>query len=213
MNIGKDAFLKSYVGLLLVLFCYQYFVPQLAISLAINSHHSSILDLLCVYGTFLGDGWFVCASCIVLFFFKPRLALLILISYALSAGFTQLLKHTLFTSMHRPLWHIEELGITSHYLVPGAEHNYNNSFPSGHSTSAFAVFGMLALYVNKNWQRVLFFILAFFTAFTRIYLLQHFLIDTCVGSIIGSTTASLIYFGLYQKGRLQFLFAKIKKEV
>jgi membrane-associated phospholipid phosphatase len=39
-------------------------------------------------------------------------------------------------------------------------------------------------------------------AFTRIYLLQHFLIDTMAGALLGTIVSYLVYAQLFEKGKL-----------
>jgi membrane-associated phospholipid phosphatase len=111
-----------------------------------------------------------------------------------------------FADLHRPLWHLERLANALYYVPPGAEQLYNNSFPSGHSTTAFAIFAMLSFFSSKYMVKVLLFVLAVLVAFTRIYLLQHFLVDTLAGAFIGTTISYVFYFHLYLPARLDFIF-------
>lgn len=57
------------------------------------------------------------------------------------------------------------------------------SFPSGHTTSSFAVAGILAKRIKK--YKIVFWILAFSISFSRLYLLVHYLSDVIVGAIFG----------------------------
>jgi membrane-associated phospholipid phosphatase len=68
-----------------------------------------------------------------------------------------------------------------------------NSFPSGHSTTCFAIFTSLALFFWKN-QKLQFVlsICAILFSLTRVYLSQHFLEDVIAGSLIGTITAVLV---------------------
>jgi membrane-associated phospholipid phosphatase len=134
-----------------------------------------------------------------------------LFSYLLSSGLTQALKNFVFHDHNRPLFFLRELPPNSYYYIPGAEWVLKNSFPSGHTTSAFSFFAGLSFLVQNKSFKLFFLGLAVFTAFTRIYLLQHFLIDTCIGSVIGTTITLLIYLFLYQNGKLNFLFKRFNK--
>ncbi len=205
MQLKRDSFLWSYGLMLLLVGLVQLFYSQLAISIYIRGLGNTVLDSLCLVGTYLGDGWVIVGSCIILYFFYPRMALGLLLMYLLSSGITQLLKHTIFTNWHRPLWFIREAGLTDVLIVPGAELTYANSFPSGHTTAAFALFAGLSLYLREKVNPLLFLGFAIFVAFTRIYLLQHFLRDTMAGSFIGTATAYWVYFQLYLKGKLNFI--------
>ena len=189
----------------------QLYVPQMEISILVNGINQLWVDKLCLYGTLLGDGFFVIIASIILFFFQPRIAIVLLLSYALSSGITQGLKHLVFHDLHRPLWHLEKMNLNLYHIISGAEITYNQSFPSGHTTTAFAFYISLALFVKGKHFQLLLLLLAFFIAFTRIYLLQHFLIDTCVGAIIGFVTAQLVFNLVYKKELLTPLFLKINR--
>ncbi len=80
------------------------------------------------------------------------------------------------------------------YYVEGIDIHSFHSFPSGHSAQAFAIFLIVTLFSkNKNWG-VLFFILAFSTTLSRMYLMQHFLLDTYFGALIATIIALATYF-------------------
>lgn len=208
MQINRDSFLWAYGIILLIAILFQLFFTQLEISLQVRTLANSVLDYVCLYGTYLGDGWIIVGFCVLLYFFYPRIALALLLMYLLSSGLTQLLKHTLFVGWNRPQWFIREAGLPDNLLVPGAELTYANSFPSGHTTAAFAMFAGLALFLKKKISPLLFLLLAVFVAFTRLYLLQHFLRDTIAGSLIGTAAAYGVYFQLYLKGKLDFIGKK-----
>ncbi|MEI9933571.1 MAG: phosphatase PAP2 family protein [Ferruginibacter sp.] len=71
------------------------------------------------------------------------------------------------------------------YFIKGIDFAFNNSFPSGHTATAFAVATVLVLNLqNKKLQLPLLFA-ALLVAFSRIYLGQHFLLDVLVGAFIG----------------------------
>ncbi|MDZ4666597.1 MAG: phosphatase PAP2 family protein [bacterium] len=207
----KNNLTYAFVAVVLLLSLIQLQASQIALSIWVNGINLLWLDKLCLYGTFLGDGAFVIGFCVILFFFKPRMSVVILLSYLMSSAITQGLKHLLFSDLHRPLWHLEKLDASLYHVIAGADVVYNNSFPSGHTTSAFAFFISLALFLKRQSVQILLLMLALFIGFTRIYLFQHFLIDTFAGAIIGFSTAYFVYFTLYQKGNLDGLFLKIKR--
>ena len=69
-----------------------------------------------------------------------------------------------------------------------------SSFPSGHSTTVFALATMLALFEkNKKWN-ILYLLGALGVGYSRIYLGQHFLGDVLVGSGLGMLVAVLVYW-------------------
>ena len=96
---------------------------------------------------------------------------------------TYLTKQILFHGIPRPIAFFEDS--YNLYLVEGVKIHRSNSFPSGHTTTAFAVFSLLILIVKNNYLKFSFALLAIFAGFSRIYLSQHFLIDVLAGAILG----------------------------
>ncbi len=77
----------------------------------------------------------------------------------------------------------------------GAATSY--SFPSGHTQSAFALWGSLATSVKNAWLRVLFIMLAVAVGFSRMYLGVHTPADVVVGAV--STIACIAVVVLFIK--------------
>lgn len=150
----------------------------------LNQFHSPLADFIFPYATHLGDGKLALLFLVGVFMVNYRLALTGLYCFLLVLVLTQLGKLVIFEDVLRPAGHFRDLG--QHIrLVAGVELHYNNSFPSGHSASAFALFSFLAISLrNKAWG-VFLFVVALFAAYSRIYLSQHFFNDVYVGSIIG----------------------------
>jgi membrane-associated phospholipid phosphatase len=82
---------------------------------------------------------------------------------------------------------------TQLHFVEGMTIHTQNSFPSGHSTGAFALFLFMTLAVPHKKLGILFLALAIVAAFTRVYLLQHFFEDVFVGSVIAVTYTTLLF--------------------
>jgi len=73
-------------------------------------------------------------------------------------------------------------------------HTGYGSFPSGHTLSAFALYGLLAfLFTRKPLVGTLMFLIALSVGLSRIYLVQHFLKDIYLGAVLGVLTAIFIY--------------------
>lgn len=193
-NNWPNIFILPYL-LLLFIGALAYFITEKTEAhLFVNQFHNSILDNLFYYSTYLGDGVFVVITIIIAAFFNVRLAILIIASYALSAGITQGLKHLVFNEWMRPAG-VFEANAQLHqlYLVPGVELNYHNTFPSGHSTSAFSLFFSLSVFSPKKLIQFILFCLAVLAAYSRVYLSQHFFIDIYAGSFIGTVCSLLLY--------------------
>ncbi len=104
----------------------------------------------------------------------------------------------------RPLAYFRELGLDNELTFVAGVHvnTAATSFPSGHTMSAFALFTFLVLIVGQKtvWQ-LLFFGLALVVAISRIYLVQHFLIDVLAGAIVGWLLGIAAYFAQFWLGR------------
>ncbi len=194
--LTNKTYFIAYVFVLLIATAFQFSISNASISIFINSKHNFFLDFACKYGTYLGDGFFVIVACIILALVNKKHGIACALSYTISSLITQGLKHLLFDDRNRPT---KILDVAQLHLVDGVQIHQYNSFPSGHTTAAFALFSMLAFLYNKPLYQILFLALAIFTAYTRIYLLQHFLQDTIVGSIIGVITSIFIYFFMIKR--------------
>ncbi len=74
-----------------------------------------------------------------------------------------------------------------------------NSFPSGHTAAVFSLMLCLTLIFNKKtWLSPIFFVLAVLTAYSRVYLSQHFAEDVLAGSLVGVAMTLFVYW-LYQR--------------
>lgn len=129
---------------------------------------------------------------IILLAVKYRYAVIIGFSNLLASVFTQFLKHKVFVEELRPKKYFE--GVQELYFVPGVENHLLHSFPSGHATSAFALYFSLALIVKGKMYNVLFFFIALLAAYSRVYLSQHFFEDIYIGSLIGVAFSLLVYW-------------------
>ncbi len=78
------------------------------------------------------------------------------------------------------------------HFVEGVELHKMMSFPSGHTTSIFALMTFFAIITkNKNWS-VVYLLIACLGAYSRMYLSQHFLEDLLAGSFIGLVSTFLL---------------------
>jgi membrane-associated phospholipid phosphatase len=116
--------------------------------------------------------------------------ILIVTTYLLSGILAQLSKRLIVAP--RPKAFFEALGQQIHE-VDGVNIHLHQSFPSGHTTSAFALMVTLWLLVSKGWLRCLFFLLACMVGYSRVYLSQHFPVDVWAGAVYGVSGAMLGY--------------------
>ncbi len=166
----------------IVLLCFS----KAQIHLSVNSYHNVFFDKFFFYITNLGDGLFAFIIVLVFLFIRYRYAILIAICSFLGGFISQLLKNYVFNNQPRPYKYFKEIyeGGYNLYTVPGLELHTLDSFPSGHTAIAFSLFLSLTFITKNNFLKSIYFIIALFVAYSRIYLSQHFLIDIFFGSIL-----------------------------
>jgi membrane-associated phospholipid phosphatase len=185
---------------LIIGFLFLIFVPKGEVERFINSYHNPFLDRLFLIITELGDGKFIGLIILLLFFIKTYYGLMAGICFLASTIMVQLVKRFAFPDSPRPLRFFEP-NIALHY-VDGLEIHSYFSFPSGHTSGAFTLFCLLALLMRKNSWGILFFCMAFLVGFSRMYLLQHFLMDTYFGAIFGTAATVLVFYIFQYKSSL-----------
>jgi membrane-associated phospholipid phosphatase len=188
-------FYLPYILLWVVCAYFVLSVSKMDIHLWINQFNSSFFDHFFNFFTLLGDGIMLPFFLTVMLFRNFRMAILVVAVFLLSGAAVQVLKHSIFDDCLRPVAYIGN----SHalHLVDGVKQYMNNSFPSGHSASAFGFFFCLALLFKNRFLQFAMLCVAITAAFSRIYLSQHFLIDTMFGSLIGVFTTILCYIWIF----------------
>lgn len=168
----------------------------------VNSFHTSFGDVFFKGLTHLGDGVLFALITVVFALYRYRLALLGLIIFLSSSLIAQVLKLTIFDNVKRPVGYFGN-DVDIHF-VEGVTRHVNNSFPSGHTTTAFALamFLVLAFDIKKgSWLMA---VLAILVGYSRVYLAVHFPIDVYAGSFIGVATALLMHAWLYGAFKAKF---------
>lgn len=176
----------------------------------LNNYHNVALNIFFVNYTFLGDGIFALALAAFLFYRKQKkLALLIIIAYASSGLTAQVMKNIIYAP--RPRIYFEASQYIYHLDNFGNSGGGASSFPSGHTTSAFALATIAALWFRKNWLSFLFATAAALVGYSRIYLAQHFPADVLAGACIGVLFGTMSYV-LINSG-YKFRFTKRTKNI
>ncbi len=162
----------------------------------INGHHSKKADTFFAAVTYIGTAWVIVPVSLLLLLYPPyrnkSFFLLMTLCNIVPLLLTHLIKNIL--QRPRPL-HIFQSEEWLHF-PEGQPLQYANSFPSGHTEAAFALCCFIALILpNKyKWCGVILFALAALTAYSRIYLVQHFYADVFAGSIIGVVFCFLTFY-------------------
>ena len=151
--------------------------------LFLNSNHQPGLDIFFKYWTYLGDGFAVVGVILLLLIIKKNHGIVLIglgVTLFLVSTF---LKKVVFGKVPRPSEYFgDEIKLN---FVEGVKTLHWYSFPSGHTMTAFVLAGFMALTFRNTYWSVGFLLAAILVAVSRIYLNQHFLIDTLVGGSVG----------------------------
>lgn len=167
------------------------------------SGHYPLLDKLFSLITDLGDVLFAVILALAIAWRQGKAG----ISFYLAAGLMQLiivqaLKHAFFAHQLRPIYYFHEQGITLH-SIPGVDQGMYYHFPSGHTAMAFTAFLCLAIFSRRRWWQAACAALAVSVAYSRLYLAQHFILDTIAGALIGIFCVCVSYYAWQYLGRRQ----------
>jgi membrane-associated phospholipid phosphatase len=186
------------VGLVFVVLCGAavLLTDPLPLHAWMNGWHGPATDLFFRNITHVADGLVPTALAILLLWKDYRSFLMMGLSCGVSALIAQFLKRMVFADHDRPAMFKDQLGELP--WVSGVELNHHFSFPSGHSTAAWAMcFALTVILARRSWGVPLA-LLASLLAYSRVYLSQHFTEDILLGTIIGTVVAWAIYQWLYR---------------
>ena len=165
-----------------------------------NNFHFSLLNDNMRAVTNLGNGWVVYWLVLVYVYYYNRQKFkesffLLFLTQIVPGIIDIVIKKT--ANRPRPVVALQSLIESGkvHVNVLG-RHLTENSFPSGHTVTVFALAVALSYMFPKH--KKLFYILAFVVAFSRIYDGEHYPLDVIAGGIIGYLFAKITLF-LYNK--------------
>lgn len=183
------------------------YIPKGELHLLLNEYHTPARNIFYRYYTHVAE-WFPYVICVALLLFG-RIGDGVFASAAmlLSALFTQVVKHIVVAP--RPLtWFGEHMPDVQLPLVEGVDVHAIYSFPSGHTTSFFALAFVLSIVATKKLSRfslalsstlqAILVVLAALGGYSRIYLCQHFALDVFAGALVGTLITLLCYAVLHR---------------
>jgi membrane-associated phospholipid phosphatase len=186
----KDLILKNrwfflpYSVFLLICAVLLFSFSKTDLHIFLNKAHSPFFDVFFKYVTHLGDGTLIAILGIIFLFIKYRYVFAFLLGSISAAVVVNLFKKVVFTEMYRPAKYFELFETYKLHLVEGVNQHSLQSFPSGHTASAFSIFLMLALITKNRWGKLALFFGAIVVAYSRVYISQHFVVDITAGSIL-----------------------------
>lgn len=166
---------------------------------------NALIDNFNYFITYLGDGNVAVVILLLLIIYNVRIGIYCSATFIVASIFSVGLKHFFFDDINRPTYIFR---YDLHYelrLVEGVQTYIHNSFPSGHATQAFAIFMSLAFCLPSKKIKIFLIILASLTAYSRVYLSQHWLQDITAGSLVGFLFSVLFYFIIYQQPKIALM--------
>ena len=171
-------------------------IPKGVLELKLNTLHQTFFDYLFLGFTYLGDGAALILILVVVLYKNIYKGIVGGTAFIVCTIITHGCKNFVFPEYDRPVRFFHDL--KDLYYIQGLEIHSYHSFPSGHTSAAFCIFSFLAIVgTNKNWGAALWF-MGFLVSVSRIYLMQHFFIDTYFGAIVGVASTVMVYI-LFEK--------------
>lgn len=185
-------FFAFWQGILLI---YLFFFPKGQEFLLLDRFHHSYLDTFFKYITFLGD-WPAYIFALAFLFSKLKFrAFFVVLLVSILVPITSYISKANF-KQPRPVHYFQDKPVFNDLQkVDGVVlHTGFSSFPSGHTMSAFAIFSLLAFFASHSKRQIFLFVsLAILVAASRVYLIQHFVEDVWMGSLLGVMLAYIIF--------------------
>jgi membrane-associated phospholipid phosphatase len=158
--------------------------------LMLNGNLGTLADYFFQYFTHLGDALFWTAWLLWILIKKQKPILpLLLSSFLIDTMITQMAKHVIYSNALRPLQAVKD-GSFIHYVEGVTVHSIN-SFPSGHTATAFTFMLLISLTMKNSVWMYLSILVALLVGYSRIYLGQHFPFDVGGGIIVAITSVSI----------------------
>ena len=180
------------------------YIPKGELHLLLCDHHTPARDIFYRYYTHVAE-WFPYVICVALLLFgRIGDGCFASACQAMAALTTQIVKHIVVAP--RPMtWFAMHFPDVQLPLAPGVKMNLWYSFPSGHTTSFFALAFVACILLTSRTSRtsktsgtrigvqILLFALAALGAYSRIYLSQHFAMDILGGIVVGVGITMVCY--------------------
>ena len=167
--------------------------------LMINGRYSPQADYFFNYVTYLGDGLIWVPLFLYTLIYKRDFFVAVVAAVIICTVITHFGKRVIFIDEPRPLRLMRDLA-RAVPLMAGRD-SYSNSFPSGHTSTAYTLSLLLAFLVRRRFAAFLFPLLAFLVGYSRVYLAQHFVTDVLAGTVIGilSSWLALVIYDAYRR--------------
>ena len=175
------------VGLLLI--AVSAYLGRISVFLFLNTDGGAFMDQFFKWTTWGAEGWvWIPYFIVVVAWFKKDLKLIVL-NFLLSTLITQISKHVIWENINRPI--VSGIPLNEIHTVPGLVTHAYNSFPSGHTATAFTLFLLTVYLFPTKWVFAIGVIYAIICAYSRVYLGQHFPMDLGGGMLVAVISMQL----------------------
>lgn len=170
------------LALALCLMALSFFYTRETVFLWLNLDLGKVADQIFSFFTLMAEGWMWIPYLLLMFGWFKKDALFILINFLLSTILTQVPKMLIWDNITRPM--ASGMDVNKIHHVDGIEMHLWNSFPSGHTATAFTLYFVTVSLFPKKWILAIGFIYALACAYSRVYLGQHFPLDLGGGILV-----------------------------
>jgi membrane-associated phospholipid phosphatase len=178
----------SLLGALLLIGTSAYF-GRIPVFLFLNTDGGALMDQFFKWATWGAEGWVWIPFLAIVFGWFKKDAKLIVLNFLLSTLLTQIPKRLIWDTISRPI--ASGMPLNEIHTVPGVVMHAYNSFPSGHTATAFTLFLLTIYLFPTKWVFAIGVIFAMICAYSRVYLGQHFPMDLGGGIIVAVMSVQL----------------------
>lgn len=172
------------------------FLGRIPVFLLLNTDGGFFMDQFFKWTTWGAEGWVWIPFLFVVVGWFKKDAKIVIFNFLLSTLLTQIPKHFIFDKLSRPIASGIPLG--DMHTVPGVVLHAWNSFPSGHTATAFTLFLLTTYLFPTKWVFLGGAVYAIICAYSRVYLAQHFPMDLGGGMLVAVISVQLS-IAIYQK--------------
>lgn len=189
--ISRYSFVYNlYITFLIALFSASVIIEKGKDVLMINGNYSTFLDQFFRHITAIGDGTIFILIVAITLFIRFQYSVIATLAWISHGIIVSICKRVMFAGTPRPRNFLDNDLL---HFVPGVNVHGTNSFPSGHTATAFCAAFFIALISKNKMVGLVALIVALLVGYSRIYLLQHFLMDVAAGAIIGCFTTHAVW--------------------
>ena len=165
------------------------FLGRIPVFLFLNTDGGAFMDQFFKWATWGAEGWVWIPYLSVVVVLLKKDVKLIILNFLLSTLITQISKHVIWDNVNRPI--LSGIPLDEIHTVPGVVMHSWNSFPSGHTATAFTLFLLTVYLFPTKWIFAIGAIFALICAYSRVYLGQHFPMDLGGGMLVAVISVQL----------------------